>query len=243
MSEFEGAESNSVIGMTVHVTNVADRVAANVDAIPVPVVRHGAGVYRSVFKRLFDLVLIVAALPFIVPVIAVIAALIARDGHNPFFLQERVGKDGRRFTMWKFRTMVPNAERKLEQYLSENPSAREEWTTKQKLSRDPRCTKLGRALRRTSIDELPQLFNVLVGDMSLVGPRPMMPSQQSLYPGRSYYNLRPGMTGSWQVSKRNLSMFAERAHYDDSYDMTLTMWTDVKILAKTAAVVVRGTGI
>lgn len=242
-SEFEGAEFTSVKSMTVHVTNVADTVAANVDAIPVPTRRINVGIYRNGLKRLLDIVLVLASLPFIVPVIAAIAAFISLDGHSPFFRQERVGKDGRRFTMWKFRTMVPDAEQLLERHLNENPAARHEWATKQKLARDPRCTRMGRAMRRTSIDELPQLFNVLIGDMSLVGPRPMMPAQQSLYPGRAYYNLRPGMTGSWQVSKRNQSEFSERAYFDDGYDVTLSLWTDIKLLFKTAAVVARGTGV
>ena len=186
--------------------------------------------------------LVAVAAPFVLPFLLLISALIALDGHSPLFRQERVGKDGRRFTMWKFRTMVPDAEAKLESHLAQNPAARAEWNAKQKLAFDPRCTRVGRALRRTSLDELPQLLNVLAGDMSLIGPRPMMPCQQALYPGRSYYNLRPGMTGLWQVSERNASEFAGRAYYDDLYDMTLSAWTDLRILARTVVVVLRGTG-
>jgi len=228
--------------MTVHVTNVANPSAANVDALPIsgPVRAHG--LYRSGLKRVVDLSLVIVSLPFIAPFLGLIALLIATDGHSPIFRQERVGRDGRRFTIWKFRTMVPDAEVMLETHLSENPSARREWNTKQKLTNDPRCTRLGRALRRTSLDELPQIINVLTGDMSLIGPRPMLPCQQALYPGRSYYSLRPGMTGLWQVSKRNETEFAERAHYDDAYDLSLSAWQDLQILAKTVNVVVRGTG-
>lgn len=139
--------------------------------------------------------------------------------------------------------MVPDAEAKLQAYLDANPEARAEWDSKQKLNADPRITKIGRILRKTSIDELPQLFNVLSGDMSLVGPRPMMPCQQALYPGHGYYRLRPGLTGSWQVSERHTSTFAERATYDDDYDEKLSFATDVGILAKTVGVVLRGTGV
>ena len=241
-SEFLGAEGASVIGMTVHVTNVADPIAANVDSIPVPAQVQRHGFYRFGLKRFFDLALVLMAAPIVLPFIAILAMAIAVDGHSPFFRQERVGKDGRRFTMWKFRTMVHDAEELLERHLAENSDARDEWKAKQKLASDPRCTRVGRALRRTSMDELPQLLNVLAGDMSLVGPRPMLPAQQSLYPGRAYYNLRPGMTGAWQVSKRNEAVFAERAGYDDHYDAKLSLATDVGLLFKTVAVVVHGTG-
>ena len=228
--------------MTVHVTNVADPIAANVDSIPVSPYAPRHGIYRFGLKRAFDLFLVLLATPIVLPFVVILAAAIAADGYSPFFRQERVGKDGRRFTMWKFRTMVPNAEELLERHLAENSDARIEWELKQKLSSDPRCTRIGRALRRTSMDELPQLLNVLAGDMSLVGPRPMMPSQQSLYPGRSYYNLRPGMTGPWQVSKRNEGEFAERAGYDDYYDARLSFIADARLLFKTVAVVAHGTG-
>ena len=240
--EFKGAEGNSVKSMTVHVTNVANSTAANVDALPVTGPVKGKGLYRSGLKRVVDLVLVLASLPFVAPFLGLIALAVASDGHSPIFRQERVGLDGRRFTIWKFRTMVPNAEVMLETHLSENPAARREWNTKQKLTNDPRCTRIGRALRRTSLDELPQIMNVLLGDMSLIGPRPMLPSQQALYPGRSYYSLRPGMTGLWQVSKRNQTEFADRAFYDDAYDLTLSAWQDFRILAKTVSVVIRGTG-
>ncbi|QMU58489.1 MAG: sugar transferase [Boseongicola sp.] len=228
--------------MTVHVTNVVDPTAANVDSIPVRSHVKRFGLYRMGFKRVLDISLILITAPFVVPFMLLVSLLIATDGHSPLFRQERVGKDSRRFTMWKFRTMVPDAEMLLEDHLEQNPTDRAEWDSKQKLASDPRCTRMGRIIRRISLDELPQLLNVLTGDMSLVGPRPMMPSQQSLYPGRSYYNLRPGLTGSWQVSKRNESEFSERAEYDDRYDMTLSIWTDIKILFQTVAVVVRGTG-
>jgi exopolysaccharide production protein ExoY len=238
---FLGAEGVSVKSMTVHASGIAARDGAN--AIPVEIRAKRTGVYRIFFKRILDILFVLAAAPFVIPFVFVTSILISLDGHTPFFRQERVGKDGRRFMMWKFRTMVPDAEQLLEQHLSENPKARQEWDSKQKLTADPRCTAIGRVLRRTSMDELPQLFNVLGGDMSLIGPRPMMPSQQALYPGHSYYNLRPGVTGPWQVSARHASEFSARAHYDDLYDATMSFAQDVGILIRTVGVVIRGTGV
>lgn len=194
-------------------------------------------------KRVIDLTIVLFALPFLLPFLLIAGMLIALDGHSPLFLQERVGMHGKRFKMWKFRTMVPDAEARLEQYLNENAEARAEWQDKQKLSNDPRCTAIGRILRRTSMDELPQLINVLLGDMSLVGPRPMMPSQQALYPGHAYYRLRPGVTGSWQVSARNETSFAARATFDDEYEAKISFATDAGIIARTVGVVLRGTGV
>ncbi|MBT8416925.1 MAG: sugar transferase [Silicimonas sp.] len=227
--------------MTVHATSI--RRSSDIGPITSTQTAPRKGLYRSFAKRLIDIVAVLISLPIMVPFMGVLSALIALDGHSPVFRQDRIGKDGRRFVMWKFRTMVPNAEELLDTHLNTDELARDEWNAKQKLSIDPRVTRIGRLLRRTSLDELPQLFNVLKGDMSLIGPRPMMPCQQALYPGQSYYRLRPGMTGSWQVSARHNSDFAERAHYDDLYDSELSLLTDLRILAATTAVVLRGTGV
>lgn len=227
--------------MTVHVTNIgAVQAPLAIDVERGTPVSRGA--YGAFFKRLSDVVLVLLAAPFVLPFGLLIAALVSMDGHSPFYRQERVGKDGRRFMMWKFRTMVPGADRRLAEYLDTDPQAKIEWARTQKLKRDPRCTRIGRALRRMSIDELPQLLNVLSGDMSLVGPRPMMPDQQSLYPGAAYYRLRPGITGFWQVSARNESEFVDRALYDDLYEQSMSLKIDVLLLARTLTVVVRGTG-
>ncbi len=145
--------------------------------------------------------------------------------------------------MWKIRTMVSDSDERLARYLRENPAAREEWARNQKLRSDPRITPYGRFLRKTSLDELPQLWNVLTGDMSLIGPRPMMPHQRALYHGTSYYALRPGISGYWQVSDRNESEFKARVDFDDLYDRTVSLATDIRLLVKTAWVVVRGTGV
>lgn len=198
--------------------------------------------YRKVFKRLLDVTIVLLALPIVLPIVVLLAALVARDGNNPFYGQQRIGKDGRLFTMWKLRTMVPDAQSLLDEYLSRNTLARLEWEQTQKLKNDPRITPSGQILRKTSLDELPQLWNVLVGEMSLVGPRPMMPEQKGLYPGKAYFTLRPGLTGSWQVSERNASTFASRADFDTSYAEDLTFKTDVGILYATVGVVVRATG-
>ena len=144
--------------------------------------------------------------------------------------------------MWKLRSMVHDADEQLEQYLEENPTARTEWDMNQKLAVDPRVTRLGKTLRATSLDELPQLWNVLIGDMSLVGPRPMMPCQQELYPGRAYFRMLPGITGPWQVSKRNKSTFADRADFDQAYEQSLSFTNDLRLLFKTISVVFSRTG-
>jgi lipopolysaccharide/colanic/teichoic acid biosynthesis glycosyltransferase len=202
----------------------------------------GRGPYRRFFKRAFDVTAIVLAAPAVLPIVAVAAVLVARDGGSPFYSQMRVGKGGKRFRMWKLRSMVRDADERMEEFLASNPEARMEWDSTQKLKADPRITRMGKFLRKSSLDELPQLWNVLVGDMSLVGPRPMMISQQSLYPGQAYYALRPGITGYWQTSGRNRTTFEARAAFDDAYEADLSMLTDVKVLAATVGVVVNGTG-
>ena len=200
------------------------------------------GVYRNGVKRMLDVLLVLIGAPFVVPLVLVLAVLIAREGGKPFYFQDRVGKRGRIYRMWKLRSMDVDADEKLASYLAANPTARAEWDHSQKLRSDPRITRLGQFLRRTSLDELPQLWNVFRGDMSLVGPRPMMPCQKALYPGDAYYALRPGITGLWQVSARNELGFAARASYDSEYNRTLSFATDARLLAATIRVVTRGTG-
>ncbi|MGB3314771.1 MAG: sugar transferase [Albidovulum sp.] len=201
-----------------------------------------SGLYRNVFKRVIDILAVLITGIVVLPVVAVLALLVALDGSSPFYWNDRVGRGGRTFRMLKLRTMVPNADTMLEQYLSRNAEARLEWNATQKLKSDPRITRMGRLLRKTSLDELPQLWNVLIGDMSLVGPRPMMPSQRSLYTGTAYYALRPGITGPWQVSVRNESEFTQRVDFDTAYHQSLSFMTDVKLLFATVRVVLRGTG-
>jgi len=202
--------------------------------------RHG--IYRNYGKRTLDVAAVVLSSILVVPLILLLALAVALDGSSPFYWNDRVGLGGRTFRMLKLRTMVPNADRMLENYLSRNPEARLEWNSTQKLKADPRITRLGRFLRKSSFDELPQLWNVLIGDMSLVGPRPMMPSQRTLYNGLAYYAVRPGITGPWQVSERNQVEFSKRAEFDRDYEANLSFLNDLKLLVATMRVVVRGTG-
>ncbi len=201
-----------------------------------------SGFYRGAGKRIFDIAFTLLAAPFVVPMIALLAVFLALQGVTPFYRQERVGKNGKIFKMLKIRTMVHDADAVLQKYLDANPEAREEWNRNQKLRNDPRIIKFGTFLRKTSMDELPQFWNVLVGEMSMIGPRPMMVNQQDLYPGELYYSMLPGITGQWQVSKRNNSSFAERAQHDAEYWKGMSLSSDLSILVQTVSVVLRGTG-
>ena len=226
--------------MTVHFHDISEQMDV-VSAGGVSFEERG-GSYRAFLKRGFDLALVILTLPISFSIILVFAALVAVDGHNPFYRQDRVGKNGRIFRIWKLRSMVPNAEERLAEYLAQNAEARAEWGATQKLKKDPRITAIGRFIRRSSIDELPQLFNVVSGDMSLVGPRPMMVSQTSMYPGTAYFRMRPGLTGYWQISDRNECTFSERAGFDSKYYEEMSLKTDVSIIARTIGVVLRCTG-
>lgn len=198
--------------------------------------------YARYVKRVLDILMVLAVAPIAVTVVLILAVLIWYNGEKPFYTQLRVGRSGRSFRLWKMRTMVANADACLADYLAANPEAKAEWDLTQKLKKDPRITSTGRFLRKTSLDELPQLWNVLRGDMSIVGPRPMMLDQAVLYPGADYYALRPGVTGLWQISDRNDSSFAERATFDARYAKDLSLREDATIIAKTVGVVLRCTG-
>jgi lipopolysaccharide/colanic/teichoic acid biosynthesis glycosyltransferase len=199
-------------------------------------------IYRDTVKRWLDVLLVLMAAVPVGIIMMICALLVARDGGSPFYTQTRVGRFGKTFKMWKLRSMVVDADAALDEHLARNPAARLEWERNQKLRNDPRITKVGQFLRKTSLDELPQLWNVLKGEMSLVGPRPMMVDQQALYPGSAYYALRPGLTGFWQVSARNESSFAERAQYDAEYLSKVTLAQDIAVMWKTVSVVTKGTG-
>ncbi len=200
------------------------------------------GVYARFIKPTLDKLIVLLASPFILVLVGIVALMIRRDGGPAFYSQPRLGKDGKVFTCWKLRSMVVNADEALEAYLSANPEARAEWDRDQKLKNDPRITALGNFIRKSSIDELPQLWCVLTGSMSLVGPRPFMLDQKDLYPGTDYYTVRPGLTGFWQVGDRNETTFAERAEFDDRYAREVSLGTDAVLLMKTVGVVVKATG-
>ena len=224
--------------MTAHFSDDAFSTAVR----PVPGRAGGAVLYRARLKRAFDVAVVILSAPVVLPLVALLAALVWLDGGRPFYCQTRLGYGGRAFRMWKLRSMVPDAEARLADHLARDPEARAEWDRDQKLACDPRITRLGGVLRKLSLDELPQLWNVLRGEMSLVGPRPMMPCQREIYPGRAYWRLRPGLTGLWQVTARNDSSFAARAEFDRSYDAALSLASDLAILAATIGVVLRATG-
>jgi exopolysaccharide production protein ExoY len=200
------------------------------------------GVYRHVVKRLLDITAVVLTAPIVLPVIAGLAFVVRRDGGGAFYTQKRVGRGGRHFRMWKLRSMVSDADDRMAAYLAANPMAWQEWQATQKLKRDPRITAFGQFLRRSSLDELPQLWNVFCGEMSLVGPRPIMLHQQAFYPGTAYYRLRPGITGYWQTSGRNGTTFEARAAYDERYDADMSLLTDLQLLTRTVGAVLKGTG-
>jgi exopolysaccharide production protein ExoY len=204
--------------------------------------RNARGLYRNVLKRMLDVLLVIVAAPIVLTTVAILALLVRRDGGAAFYGQKRVGRDGEIFTCWKLRTMVVDADDKLQAFLDSDPAARLEWEKNQKLKKDPRVTKLGRFMRKTSLDELPQLWNVFVGEMSIVGPRPMLPSQQSMYSGTAYYDMAPGLTGFWQISDRNESSFSARVGFDNRYAREVTLLTDLGIILRTVRVVIKGTG-
>ena len=203
---------------------------------------HVGGVYRRAGKRALDVLLVLVSAPVILLILLPLVILVALNGGKPFYTQQRVGRHGRLYRMWKLRSMVPDADARLQAHLDADAEARAEWNHAQKLRHDPRITPFGRILRKSSLDELPQLWNVLKGDMSLVGPRPMLEEQRALYPGQDYYLLRPGITGTWQVSSRNDSSFAGRARFDALYNRKLSLGTDLRLIFATFAVVWRATG-
>jgi undecaprenyl-phosphate galactose phosphotransferase len=195
-------------------------------------------------KRVFDILGAATALVLLGPIMLAVLFALVVSGGQPIFIQRRIGRNGAVFNCYKFRTMVKNASSVLAQYLGANEAAREEWERSFKLARDPRVTPFGSFLRRSSIDELPQLFNVLAGDMSLVGPRPIIPSEIERYADRitAYYSCRPGMTGLWQVSGRNLVSYSRRVRLDAIYARKRSLWLDLVILLRTVRVVLSGAG-
>ncbi|WP_335591741.1 sugar transferase [Hyphomonas oceanitis] len=197
------------------------------------------------FKRLVDIVVAGAALLFLAPLILAIALLIRmQDGSRAFYSQKRYGLNGETFNCFKLRSMVPDAREQLEYLLATDPAARAEWDETQKLTNDPRITALGNFIRKTSIDELPQLYNVLRGDMSLVGPRPIVENEIVRYGEsfRAYCSVRPGITGLWQVSGRSDTTYPERVATDVEYVRSRSFWGDIKIMLLTVPAVLISKG-
>ena len=195
-------------------------------------------------KRAFDVVGALGLLALFAMPMLFIAMLIRLDGGPVAFGHRRVGADGRPFTCWKFRSMVVNAHEVFEDLMRGDPVARAEWASTHKLRHDPRITRVGRFLRRTSLDELPQLLNVLKGEMSLVGPRPIVDDEVARYRTcfAFYTQCRPGLTGLWQVSGRNDVDYGRRVQLDTAYVFGWSFWGDVAIMLKTARVMISGRG-
>ena len=195
-------------------------------------------------KMLFDLGLGLMLLPVLLPVILVLCTLVAMDGGLPIFGHRRIGKGGREFRCWKIRTMVVDAEERLKKHLADNPEAAAEWEQNFKLENDPRITRMGRFLRKSSLDVLPQLFNVFRGEMSFVGPRPVVRDELLRYGlhQQVYMSMRPGVTGLWQVSGRNDVAYDQRVSMDVQYAREVSLVQDARIVAKTVTSVLSLTG-
>ncbi|MEJ5990740.1 sugar transferase [Ramlibacter sp. PS3R-8] len=205
----------------------------------------GLPLAQARLKRAVDVAGALTFFTLFLPLYATVALSVRLTSRGPvFFEQMRVGQNGRSFSFYKFRSMVENSEEALSSFLDTDDGARSEWETYQKLHRDPRITWVGQILRKTSLDELPQFWNVLKGDMSLVGPRPCMLEQRDLYGPHwgAYCAVKPGITGLWQVSGRNALTYQQRVQLDSKYVQNWSLLWDLKILAKTVLVVLTGHG-
>lgn len=200
--------------------------------------------YQRGGKRCFDLLVSIILLPILVPIIGVLAALILLTFGSPIYGHKRIGRNGQHFTCWKLRTMRPNAQQLLNEYLAKNPAAAAEWSRAHKLKNDPRVTRLGHFLRRTSLDELPQIWNVFRGEMSLVGPRPITQAELSRYGSSAteYLKARPGVTGVWQIYGRTNGCYKERVRMDTFYCKAISIHHDLLLIAMTLLVLLRTTG-
>ena len=195
-------------------------------------------------KRILDVIGSLTLILITSPLFLIIALLVALDGGPVFFRHTRIGQNGERFGCLKFRTMMLGAEACLMEYLDHHPDAKAEWQNNQKLEFDPRITPIGKILRATSLDELPQFFNILSGEMSLVGPRPVTKDELSRYGNAAnhYLAVRPGLTGPWQISGRNDVGYDERVALDHAYVSELSLFRDLTILLRTPSAVLSRRG-
>jgi lipopolysaccharide/colanic/teichoic acid biosynthesis glycosyltransferase len=198
------------------------------------------GVYYRLGKRLLDILTVCLFLPYLVPLLLLVGLIVRLSSPGPLlYRQRRIGRFGREFTLWKFRSMYSNSDEVLCNYLAANPEAAHEWKQTHKLRNDPRVTRLGKWLRRTSLDELPQFLNVLLGTMSLVGPRPIVFAEKVQY-RESYFfyaSAKPGLTGLWQVSGRSDLSYRQRVALDVEYIRGWNLALDIQILWRTAGAV------
>ena len=195
--------------------------------------------------RILDLSLILLAAPYVIVAFLFIMILIVLDSEGPvFYRQTRIGRFGRKFHVYKFRTMVQNADQVLQMYLEKDLELKAEWLATHKLKNDPRVTRVGAVLRKLSLDELPQLWNILIGEMSLIGPRPIVDDEVEKY-GKCfdlYIQVRPGLTGLWQVSGRSDTSYERRVELDEYYILNRSFKLDLQIMFKTVLVVLGGKG-
>jgi exopolysaccharide production protein ExoY len=198
----------------------------------------------DIWKRTLDLVVAVTVLALFLPLLTLLILAICMDGGQPFFGHRRIGRFGREFRCWKLRTMATDAEQRIAELLSRDEAARQEWARDHKLRKDPRVTPLGRFLRASSLDELPQMVNVIRGEMSLVGPRPIVAAEIPRYGARfrHYTQVLPGVTGLWQISGRNNTTYRRRIAIDTFYSKRRTLSMDLWILAHTLPAVLKSKG-
>lgn len=228
----------------VALVNRLQREAASVLVIP-DLFNNLASPVNVLFNRSFDLAAGTVVLLLALPLMAAIAVAVKLDSPGPvIFAHRRIGRGGREFKCYKFRTMVVNAEAVLQELLSKDPALRAEWKRDFKLKNDPRITRVGRFLRRTGLDELPQIFNVLKGEMSLVGPRPIVKKEVLRFGPYidDFYLVRPGITGLWQVSGRNDIDYGDRIRLESWYVRNWSLWLDITILIRTFGVVLARRG-
>ena len=196
-------------------------------------------------KRCIDLSLLIVSSPLILPLIVLVAILVKCTSKGKIFYgHKRIGKNGKEITAWKFRSMVMDADKRLKELLENNPNMKREWEEHQKLEHDPRITTIGKFLRKTSLDELPQLFNILLGQMSFVGPRPVTESEKEKYGDTFKYifSVTPGLSGMWQISGRSSTGYDDRIFLDTFYIQNWSIWLDIWIILQTCVVVITGKG-
>ncbi len=190
-----------------------------------------------IVKRLFDILIGIIGLILVVPIAVVVKLcyVLTGDFNSIFYSQTRIGKDGQKIKIYKFRSMVPNADKKLEEILKENPKMKEEWDKYQKLSDDPRITKIGKILRKISIDETPQFLCLVTGKMSLVGPRPLVPGEIEQHKGnkKQYESVKPGITGWWAVNGRSAKSYKDRLELEYYYTKHRSLLLDIEIILRT----------
>lgn len=209
------------------------------EIIILPIQQNISKIIPKIIKRTFDIIFSLSVLILLSPLFLMICYLIRKDGGKAFYFQDRIGKNGKLFKCYKFRSMCANAESVLDDYLANNKEAFEEWQFNFKLRNDPRVTKVGRFIRKYSIDELAQLINILKGDMSVVGPRPLLPNEVERYSKNIVYYeyVKPGLTGLWQVNGRSNVTFEMRVFFDSWYIRNWSLWVDIVIILKTVKVV------